>query len=168
MPTCRIRFLLTLGLLGATTPALGSNVGRTSFADKTAGIRIFLPPRWTIQLRSALPGLVATFRHPTGARLVLSARARRSDETVQQLAVWHLAPLRKQGWVATAPAATQLGPVPALLMEATDPTRKIRIYQVYAIREKLAYVLTLTVPEAHRGRLAGDLRFLTKTARFAR
>lgn len=156
------------GLLAGAGPTRGRAVGRTSFADKNAGIRLFLPPRWALQVRSALPGLVATFKHPTGARIALSTRTRQTDETAQRLANRHLGPLRKQGWTVGTPTATQLGPEPALQVEATSPRGKTHLVQIYAVREKLAYVLTVTVPEALRTRLAADLRFVTRTARFAK
>lgn len=164
--TCGTLALLGLCLAGGSASSQG--LGRTSFADRVTGLRLYLPPRWVTQARTALPGLLGSFRHPLGGRLLLSAQPRRGDDTPRDLATQQARLLGRQRWTVLPLAPCQIGPVAAVLLEATDAAKKTKVFQVYAIHDKHTILFTLSVPTAHSPRLLTDLRFLMKTARFAR
>lgn len=165
---CLLGLLGLLGFSAVTPPALGQGLGRTSFADRATGLRLFLPTRWVAQSRSSLPGLVAAFRHPLGARLLISAQTRKDGDTPRSLADTLTTHLKRRGWTVLIPTIHNLGPAEGVIVEASDAAGKTKVFQVYAMHDKHALVITLSVPAPHAARLLGDLRFITKTARFGR
>jgi len=172
LPMIRRSWLLALALpvlgVGLAPSAEARRIGRTSYSNKRVGIRIFLPARWVQQVRSGYPGLLASFLHPRGARFLLSARVRKPTETPIQLARRNARALRKRGWTVKPPSVTRLGVLPAQLLQATDPKGTQQVVQIYAVRGKHAFVLTLSVPAPLRARFLTDLRYIQKTARFKR
>lgn len=171
--------LLTCALLNAITmlvisvaaphPVEARRSGRTSFRDKTAGIQIALPRTWKRQTRSAFPGVLVTFKHQThDARFLLAARRRSSGQTLMALARQNVAVLKARKWTVGAITATRLGKIVAVEFVATDPTSTQRVRQLYAVRGKFAFVMTLVAPLAQSVRLHADFLFVQKSARFAR
>lgn len=164
-----LRLLALAALLcGLPDAASARRMGRTSYSNKQLGIRIFLPTRWVQQMRSGYPGLLASFEHPLGARFLISVATRQPNESPTTLANRNTATLRKRGWTVKPPFTTRLGRLPAKMVDGVNRAGTMRIRQIYAVQGKHAFVLTLSVPDAHRGRLATDLRYILKTARFAR
>jgi hypothetical protein len=158
-----ILFVLAVG----DPTAAARRLGRTSYRNKKRGIRIFLPAKWVQQLRAGYPGLLATFHHPDGARLSISARTRKPSETAKQLAEKNAQVLRKRGWTVKPLRDDKLGRLPAKVLEAAPPDGDPRLQQIYAVRGEHAYVLTFAVPKDRPGRFRNDLRYVLKTARFA-
>ncbi|MDY0002855.1 MAG: hypothetical protein RBU30_16270 [Polyangia bacterium] len=148
--------------------AAGQSLGRTSFADRATGLRLFLPPRWVSQARSALPGLIGAFRHPLGGRLIISAQPRTQEDTPRYLAMQQAKLLGRRGWTVPPWTPSRLGPVEAVLVEALDPAKKQKVFQIYALHDKHTLVITLQAPASQSAQALTDLRFIAKTARFIR
>ena len=164
-----------IGLAGSllgSTPGLARLTTRTSFRDKSVGIQMFLPGRWVRQVRSALPGVLATFKHPFGARFVLAAKHRHTDKNAEQRARRNARQLQKLGWRLGPITQVKIGrppiTIPATLFVVTDAKGRLRIRQIHAVRGKYAYILTLVSPIEQSTQLLGDLRFVLKSTRFAR
>jgi hypothetical protein len=169
-----VRLATTLLVLGFTVFA-GTEIaqarrgGRTSFRDKTAGIQIFLPATWKRQMRSAFPGVLATFRHQThDARFILAAKRRKTRLTLMALVKQNTAVLRARKWQVGKITATQLGKLNAVEFIATNKNSTLRIRQLYALRQQFAYVMTLITPLSLAVRLRTDFLYVQKSARFAR
>lgn len=164
---CGILLVMALGACPDSAQARRS--GRTSFRDKTAGIQISLPQTWKRQTRSAFPGVLVTFKHQThDARFILAARRRSSGQTLMTLARQNVAVLKARKWTVGAITATRLGKIVAVEFIATDPTTTQRVRQLYAVRGKFAFVMTLVAPLAQSVRLRTDFLYVQKSARFSR
>jgi hypothetical protein len=168
------RPLLTILAFGITATGLAASAearrgGRTSFRDKTAGIQIFLPSTWKRQMRSAFPGVLVTFKHKThDARFSLAAKRRKSKLSLRAMVEKNAAVLKARKWQVGKITTTRLGKLAALEFIATHPKSTLRIRQLYAVRQKFAYVMTLITPLALSIRLRTDFLFVQKSARFAR
>ncbi len=162
-------FTLTVLVLAGAPSAEARRGGRTSFRDKTAGIQIFLPATWKNQMRSAFPGVLVTFKHRThNARFILAAKRRRSNLSLDELAKQNVAVLKKRHWLVGKLTPTRLGKLTAVEFIATNAKSTLRIRQLYAVRDKFLYVMTLVSPLTLSVRLRTDFLFVQKSARFAR
>jgi hypothetical protein len=141
---------------------------RAGFVDRTVGIQLYLPQGWTQQTRSALTGVIATWRHDSGARLVLSAAKRTPSEGAVDIAERTLQQLKKVGWVVTPTSEMALGRLPGILVVADDPRIKQRLHQLHAVNERWSYLLTFAAPPATAARLLRDFMYVLKTARFSK
>lgn len=161
--------VLSFAAIACVGSAQARRGGRTSFRDKTAGIQIFLPATWKRQMRSAFPGVLVTFKHQThDARFILAAKRRRSQLSLLALAKQNAAVLSARKWRVEKITPTRLGNLAAVEFIATNARSTLRIRQLYATRQKFAYVMTLIVPLALAVRLRTDFLFVQKSARFAR
>jgi hypothetical protein len=139
---------------------------RTSFADRSTGIQVYFPPGWTPQSRSSLPGILASFRHELGARIVLAAARRAESETASDQAERNRTQLRRLGWNVTPTTTLALGNLPGVLVVADDARGKQRLHQLYAASEKWVYVITFAAPPRTAAKLLKDLLYVARSARF--
>ncbi|MFH2008653.1 MAG: hypothetical protein ABI333_18850 [bacterium] len=161
--------LLVLIGLPPTREAAARRTSRTSFRDKTAGIQIFMPGEWVRQIRSAFPGVLATFKHPRlKARFVLAVRRRKLSETAPELARKNAAVLKARKWKVGEPSSTRLGKLLAVQVVAADVKGATLVRQIYAVRGEFAYVLSLVAPVEVGARLEKDFLFVLKSTRFSR
>jgi hypothetical protein len=129
---------------------------------------VYFPPGWTQQARSALPGVLASFRHDLGARIVLAAARRAESETASEQAERNRTQLRRLGWKVTPTTSLALGSLPGVLLVADDARTRQRLHQLYAASERWVYVITFAASPSTAATLLKDLMYVARSARFPR
>lgn len=141
----RIAFVFFALLLGASS-------ART-YRNPAMKVRAFEPPAgWELAPQASYPRLLASYAHPGGGRLTLSAQKVPPETTAQALVQQARTSLAKQGFSAITVRADAT----RQRLDADLDGGKRFVRQLYVVEQGLGYVVTLVAPAASNAPMTAD------------
>jgi hypothetical protein len=115
---------------------------KSTYRSVEWGVELTVPRGWELSDQRSYPGVIArAFDHKGGGRLLLTAERASPGETARSYVERSQKSLIKLGYRIAAVAQREGG---AIIVDSTAPDRKRVLRQAYVVKERVAYVLTVS------------------------